>query len=248
MDTAAVGVRVARTASPLPASWTSWTGCEWIKISDWLDFHMLQGGHCLRYDVRADLVDSTYDADPVKPFLDGEPIYEEHPYCWEPEQGFSTALDVRRDAYWSVLGGAAGHTYGHHAVWQFNDGGDGELGARGSWSEALEFPAGEQMRHLRELMESLPFTRGEPDQSVLGTEPDSGAERIAANVATDGSYLLVYTPTGQDFSVDTSVVTGSPEAYWFNPRTGEFDATKLATTYSPPTSDEDWLLLVEDPA
>jgi hypothetical protein len=36
---------------------------------------MSQGGHRLRYNVRADLVDSTYDADPAKPFLDGEPIY-----------------------------------------------------------------------------------------------------------------------------------------------------------------------------
>ncbi|MDN5920473.1 MAG: glycoside hydrolase family 140 protein, partial [Pseudonocardia sp.] len=141
----------------------------------------------------------------------------------------------------------AGHTYGHHAVWQFNDGGEGELGARGSWTEALESPAGEQMRHLRELMESLPFTRGEPDQSVLGSEPGSGAERITANVASNGSYLLVYTAAGQGFSVDTSVVTGGPKAYWFNPRSGEFDETDVATGYSPPTSDEDWLLLVEDP-
>lgn len=224
------------------------SSAEWFADADWLDFHMIQGGHCLRYDVRADLVASTYGADPAKPFLDGEPIYEEHPYCWEPEQGFSTALDVRRDAYWSVLGGAAGHTYGHHAVWQFNDGGDGELGARGSWTEALEFPAGEQMRHLRELMESLPFTRGEPDQSVLGSGPGSGAERVVANVASDGSYLLVYTPAGEEFSADASVVTGTPKAYWFNPRTGEFDTTKVTKKYSPPTSDEDWLLLVEDTA
>lgn len=222
------------------------SSADWFAHAEWLDFHMIQGGHCLRYDVRAQLVETTYAEDPVKPFLDGEPIYEEHPYCWEPEQGFSTALDVRRDAYWSVLGGAAGHTYGHHAVWQFNDGGGGELGARGSWSEALEFPAGEQMRHLRELMESLPFTRGAPDQSVLGSEAGSGAERIVANVASDGSYLLVYTPAGQDFSVDTSVVTGEARAYWFDPRSGDFNTVDVTEDYSPPTDDEDWLLLVED--
>ena len=98
------------------------SSATWFDDAEWLDFHMIQGGHCLRYDVRAELVETTYDSDPAKPFLDGEPIYEEHPYCWEPEQGFSTAQDVRRDAYWSVLGGAAGHTYGHHSVWQFNDG------------------------------------------------------------------------------------------------------------------------------
>lgn len=208
---------------------------------------MIQGGHCLRYDTRTDLVESTYEAEPVKPFLDGEPIYEEHPYCWEPERGYSTDLDVRRDAYWAVLGGAAGHTYGHHSVWQFNDGGDGELGARGGWRAALEFPAASQMRHLRELMESLPFWRGRPADTLLESQAGSGAERIVVNADPDGSYLLVYSPAGRGFSVDTSVVTGSPKVYWFDPRSGEFDSTEVATDYTPPTSGEDWLLLVEDP-
>ena len=101
------------------------------------------------------------------------------------------------------------------------------------------------MRHLRELMESLPFTRGQPNPSVLGSDTGSGAERIVANTASDSSYLLVYTPAGQGFSVDTSVVSGDPTAYWFDPRSGDFDEIDVTEDYTPPT-DEDWLLLVED--
>ncbi|WP_219416811.1 apiosidase-like domain-containing protein [Pseudonocardia nigra] len=115
------------------------SSAEWFHDDEWLDFNMVQGGHCLRYDVRQEIVDDTYGEDPVKPFLDGEPIYEEHPYCWEPEDGYSTAQDVRRDAYWSVFAGALGHTYGHHSVWQFtSDDRPAVLDARMDWMSALD--------------------------------------------------------------------------------------------------------------
>ncbi|NIB33190.1 DUF4038 domain-containing protein [Pseudonocardia sp. MCCB 268] len=133
-----------------------------------------QGGHCLRYASRQKLVDTTYAAKPVKPFVDGGPIYEDHPYCWKPEKGFSTA-DVRRDAYWAVLGGMAGHTSAH-AVWQFSDGGRRGLGARGSWTDALKLPARRQMAHLRDLMTSLPFTRGRRTDRRSRRRPESGKD------------------------------------------------------------------------
>lgn len=219
------------------------SSAEWFADAEWLDFHMLQGGHCLRYEQRQELIESTYGASPAKPFVDGEPIYEDHPYCWEPERGYSTAQDVRRDAYWAVLGGAAGHTYGAHAVWQFNDGGSGALGARGSWVDALDLPGGQQMVHLRDLMTSLPFTRGVPDQSVLESDAGSGEDRIVANRASDGSYLLVYTPSGRGFTLDPAAVAGLPRVQWFDPRTGTYrDARPGDEGYRPPT-DEDWVLV-----
>ncbi|NIB32612.1 hypothetical protein HBB16_13985 [Pseudonocardia sp. MCCB 268] len=47
---------------------------------------------------------------------------------------------------------------------------------------------------------------------MLTSESGTGAERIVANTAADGSYLLVYTPAGRNCSVDTSVVGGTPRA------------------------------------
>ena len=124
------------------------TSATWFHDDGWLSFNMLQGGHCRRWDNLLGLITENFTQTPPKPFLDGESIYEDHPICWNPEDGFSTAEDVRRNAYWSVFGGAAGHTYGHHAVWQFlEDGEQASLGARGTWTEALAFPAGQQMRH-----------------------------------------------------------------------------------------------------
>jgi hypothetical protein len=226
------------------------TSVTWFDGDDWLDVHMLQGGHCLRYDKRRDLVAATYAAG--RPFVDGEPIYEDHPYCWKPEDGFSTAQDVRRDAYWAVLGGAAGHTYGHHAVWQFLGAGrSASLGARGSWTEALEFPGAGQMRHVRELVGSRP--RVEPADLVA--DAGSGAGRIQAAAAADGSTLMAYTAGGREVTVDLGALSGdTAQPWWFDPRTGEateLDAvpTGSSVAFTPPATggdEADWVLVVDD--
>ncbi len=227
------------------------TSITWFAEDDWIDFHMLQGGHCLRYDVRQELVRSTYAAG--RPFLDGESIYEDHPYCWKPEDGFSTAQDVRRDAWWAVLGGAAGHTYGHHAVWQFlADGRSASLGARGSWTEALGFPGAGQMRHVRALVESRP--RVEPAADLVA-DAGGGAERIQAAAAEDGSTLIAYTAGGWDVTVDLGVLAGdTAQPWWYDPRTGEsveLDPVDAGgtQTFTPPSAEgdeADWVLVVDD--
>ncbi|MBR2007159.1 MAG: DUF4038 domain-containing protein, partial [Alistipes sp.] len=54
---------------------------------------------------------------PTKPIMELEPLYEDHPLEFRPdEDGHSNAWDVRRTLYWSVFYGSAGVTYGHHSV------------------------------------------------------------------------------------------------------------------------------------
>ncbi|WP_219412821.1 glycoside hydrolase family 140 protein [Pseudonocardia nigra] len=237
------------------------TSATWFHDDEWLSFNMLQGGHCRRWNNLFGLIDGNFSERPPKPFLDGESIYEDHPICWKPEDGFSTDEDVRRNAYWSVFGGAAGHTYGHHAVWQFlEEGARAQLGARGSWTDALDFPAGGQMQHLRALMESRPYLTRVPDQEVLTSDvTDLGAESIRATRDEEGSYLMVYTAAGREFDVDTSVLSGSDlRAWWYDPRTGEaIDAGSVpreeSVEFFPPETEKgddgpDWVLVVDDAA
>lgn len=227
------------------------SSAEWFSGQPWLDLNMIQGGHCLRYDVRRTLIEESWQAEPALPFLDGEPIYEEHPYCWDREpDGFSTALDVRRDAYWAVFGGAFGHTYGHHGIWQFQaPGRSPALGARdGTWQEALAAPGGTQMTHLRALMESRPFTTGEPAPQAV-PDPGDGPDRIQATKARDGAYLMAYVPDGRRFTVDLSGLSGPVRAWWFDPRTGKAtpaEVTGTGTVPVTPPGDEDWVLVADD--
>jgi Protein of unknown function (DUF4038)/Putative collagen-binding domain of a collagenase len=224
---------------------------QWFANAPWLGFDMAQGGHCLRYTERRAILDAAYRAAVTRPFLDGEQIYSEHPRCWRPEDGYSTPLDVRRDAYWAAFAGAAGVTYGHHSVWQFA-GATGlppELGAIGDWESALEDGAAWQMHFLADLMSSHPWYRGLPDQKIITSPIVDGPSRPQAFRASDGSYAMVYSPDGGPLAVDLSVLTGSlARLSWFDPSTGEYTQLgvepKGPATYVPPTTD-DWVLVAD---
>ncbi len=60
-----------------PWGGTSSSAC--FQNTDWLDFNMLQSGHSDRFIANYDMVHADYDRIPVKPCMDGEPNYEDHP-------------------------------------------------------------------------------------------------------------------------------------------------------------------------
>ncbi len=92
---------------------------------DWLDLNMWQSGHHQQDAPNWEMITADYQRTPLKPVLDGEPNYEDHPINpwpeWTPEKGYFRDHDVRKAAYRAVFAGACGHTYGHHSIWQFYD-------------------------------------------------------------------------------------------------------------------------------
>ncbi len=217
---------------------------------DWLDFNMLQSGHGAKDTANHRMIEADYARNPVKPCLDGEPCYEDHPINWNPENGWFGEHDVRQAAYWSVFAGACGVTYGCHDIWQFwEPGRDPISAARTPWREALSLPASSQMRHLRALLESRPYFTRIPDQNPLVGAP----EGVRATRDADGAYLFVYTPDGAPFTVRMDAVDGAESrAWWFDPRTGEASEIGLFQTTGPreftaPTQGaaDDWVLVLD---
>ncbi len=85
---------------------------EWFHKDEWLSFNMFQTGHC-RDEAVYDKIQGVYNMALVKPVMDAEPIYEDHPVCFNVKDlGTSNSLDVRRSAYLDLFAGAFGHTYG----------------------------------------------------------------------------------------------------------------------------------------
>ena len=136
---------------------------------DWLDFNMRQNGHVAEFTGRYDQTRADYDRTPVKPVLDGEPIYEDHPVSFDAKRfGHSIAGDVRRPLYWDLFGGAFGHTYGHHSVWQMWAPGRSPINnPLMPWYDAIDQPGAAQMQHARALLESRPFLTRIPDDDVI---------------------------------------------------------------------------------
>jgi hypothetical protein len=231
---------------------------EWFHQAEWLDFNMFQSGHkTYAQDTAAPAIgednwkyiEADYARQPVKPTFDAEPSYEGIPY------GLHDTLlprwnqrDVRRYAYWSVLAGGCGFTYGHNAVMQFYSGtGEGDFGVKEKWSDALNAPGASQMIHLRDLVLSKPYYERVPDQSMI----EGQGERYEYLVASRGSqYAFIYNYTGRSMNIRMGKIVGKEvRVSWFDPRNGKY--TKASDvmneglkTFDPPTK-EDWVLVLE---
>jgi hypothetical protein len=260
-------------------------GLSSIKLNDakWLDFNMSQSSHAAR-DLDTGLyVEHDYALKPEKPTLDGEGPYEGIPVAFYLRG--STGIDrfddfdVRQAAYWAVLAGACGYVYGNNNIWQmykpqptrkgsisagappgaadpFVGQPGGIIGANIPWYEAMDHPGAFQMRDLRRLFESVPFTKLVPDQHIVLDGPATGGAKIRAAKSSDGSFAIVYSPYGESFTLDKSIVKGEQlREFWYDPRYGisyvidEPDAWGIQR-YKPPSSGRghDWVLVIEDKA
>ena len=194
-----------------------------------------------------------YDRRPIKPVVDMEAWYEGHLNDM-PTGGKNcraTAWHCRRRAYFVIFAGSFGHTYGARGL-AYQIAGD-------SWKQALYLPGGDDMGHIRELLESQarPFLKLGPDQSLItqGQSRSYDSHKQAARSA-DGSYAYVYSADGSGFSVDLTKLGGEGDeiaARWFNPREGGYQgatgphdriASQAFVPPGSPAADNDWVLVL----
>jgi hypothetical protein len=293
MDAMAAGLREGDGGAHLKTFHPRGPGFSSTKLHNaaWLDFNMYQSSHSARDHDNGLYAEHDYALRPEKPTLDGENRYETLPVAFH-FRGMSGLnrfddYDVRQSAYWSLLAGACGHTYGNNNIWQmykpapgksggrsasaapaqeaatpgrlgdpWMGGEGGALGANIPWYEAMDHPGAFQMGYVRRLFESIPFTKLVPDQRIILSGPGSGGAKIRAARSSDGSFAIIYSPRGESFTLDKSIIEGERlKEIWYDPRYGVsylFHQTDRwgIQTYTPPTSGRgnDWVLLLEDAA
>lgn len=225
--------------------------------SQWLDFNMLQSGHSPT-STNFVAVENDYARVPIKPCLDGEPSYEYPPDAM-PEKRPVGALQVRRNAYWSMFAGAFGHTYGTHPVWQMYAPGRKSLwDVTTAWHDSLDLPGAIQLSHLKKLMLSRPFLSRIPDQSMVVAGQAEGIGRIQATRdgrpdQNDATYAMVYIPGQRQVSIDTQRIAADQiRAWWFDPSSGVTQEIGLfknqpTLSFETPTrkSGSDWVLILD---
>jgi hypothetical protein len=229
---------------------------QWFHNEEWLDFNMCQTGHAQRsYSIHRLLIKKDYALSPVKPCMDGEPRYENHPVKWRPEEyGWFYDDDVRQAMYWNLFSGSFGHTYGCHSIWQMLTNEREPVGqGRSAWDKDLNLPGACDLIHARRLMESRPFCERKPFQSIIINEDMPETDYLVATRGND--YIFVYLPTGWTADLDLDQChweEASP--WWFNPRTGEVKKdekieAKGIHSFIPPTRGlgNDWILILDNP-
>ena len=236
---------------------------EIFHDEDWLDFNMRQTGHNRANNRSSQAIRSDYNREPVKPAIDGEPIYEDHPIAFrKDEHGHSVAADVRKIQYINLFNGAFGITYGHHSVWQmWQEGRHPITHPLLPWYDALYQPGAAQMQYVRWLIESRPFLSRIPDDSMIvphkvtpSAVPGAGEYRFAGTRDTDSTYAMIYVPVGRDLEIQMDIIKGEEVvAWWYNPRNGS--AEKIGAfpntgtqKFIPPAPGErlDWVLVLDD--
>lgn len=233
----------------------------WFHNEKWLDFNMFQSGH-RRYD--QDTVGLRFGEDnwryvmmdynkvPIKPVLDGEPSYEEIPQgLHDTTQPYWTSKDVRRYAYWSLLAGGCGFTYGHNSVMQFYKPGDRDkaYGAKRYWFEALNSDGARQMKYVRKIMEKYHYYKFIPDSNLVCENKGEKYDYIAS--ARNEKYALFYIYNGRKFCINTDILPSKRfRLIWFDPENGcknynGIIENKGKLIVSPPIPLKDWILILE---
>jgi hypothetical protein len=183
---------------------------------------------------------------PVKPFVLGEAQYE-------GETAEGTAGRVRKQAWWSMLSGAAGHAYGS-PLYSFPD----------NWRDCLDLPGTAALTHLYDVLSSRAWYGLVPDQEHTVVTDGYGTFGAADYVTTartdDGSLVMAYIPPtkagSRTLTVDLGKLNGNVTATWVDPTNGSYVAVAESPlnnsgshAFTAPTTnsagDHDWVLVLE---
>jgi hypothetical protein len=172
-----------------------------------------------------------------------------------PSVSYGTAEIVRRQAYWSLLAGAAGQFYGNRWTWPFRD----------DWKGHVNTPGSEQMGHLVKLFAGRDWFRLVPDRGHRIVTEGYGRFRTTGNVGSsdyvttaatpDGELAVSYLPNGGTIVVDMARVASPIRARWYDPTNGTYSPVSRAplpnsgrvSLTAPSTNaggDRDWALIL----
>ena len=230
------------------------TSSRWFHEDPWLTVNMQQTGHGLAADVRVwERIANDYNRTPVKPVMDAEPLYEDHPLAFRAkDNGYSFDAHVRQRAYWDVFSGAFGHT-------------------------TATTPSGRCTRpNASQLMDRYLLDAGCPPSGRDADAVPARADRIAALLSAGCrinrlwpmrwkapttsppraamAMLFVYSAQGRTFTVNMGKISGDRvKGWWYSPRGGySMEAGTLdnrgTRDFEPPSQGfgSDWVLVLDD--
>ena len=167
----------------------------------------------------------------------------------------ASEVQIRRQAYWSVLRGGFGHVFGSTPVWWF----------AGNWQDGLESPGARGMTNFaaafrdRRWWDLVP----EPAEGVVwnpswqgrrlvvgGLGESRGLDFCAGARTTDGRLAMLYLPTPRQLTLDLSLISGERASVeWWDPmggRVARVDAVPARPdTVIDPPGNQDWLVSIE---
>jgi hypothetical protein len=193
-----------------------------------------------------------YNRTPIVPAFLIETDYE--------GENAATLETLRRQEYWTFLGGGCGHVFGNHYVWALRSG----------WQNNLDTPGVREFGYCRALLQTRAWQSLVPDQGHIlvtagyGTYFSNGNphlsitanDYVTAAATPDGALALAYVPSSRSITVDLTRMSGSVNARWYDPTAGTYQsisgspfANTGSQTFSTPGTHadgaSDWVLVLE---
>ena len=178
---------------------------SFVHDREWLDFNMMQSGHGWPSTPSHEMAAHDRALLPVKPVMDGEQRYEDHPINFQPEKGYYDAYDVRVTMWRNLFSGTAGNTYGHHAVWPMSRNINRYF--PNTWENALRRPAAESVRVLRRFTDTHDIALFEPLTDAIA-DNDPGANYAAAMIDGKRGICFVHIPCGVPERINPALLGG----------------------------------------
>ncbi|NBB20457.1 DUF4038 domain-containing protein [Runella sp. CRIBMP] len=221
---------------------SSHSSTDVFPAEKWLDFSMVYTYFRGKQGVWTSDMPQVYEValketqkSPRKAFILGESQYE--------DENVGNALMIRRQAYWSLLGGGSGQCYGS-SVWAFGE----------DWRQKLDLPGVAQMNLFQKIMNGLPWYLFRPDTTsnllVEGRGTYGSDDYGVVSILPNNRMAMIYLPSSRTIKVNVEKINGSNiRALWISPRTnnrfiGGYFKPQGVRELIPPTLDEDWLLLL----
>ncbi|MDB9025983.1 DUF4038 domain-containing protein [Parabacteroides distasonis] len=216
----------------------------WMNV-DWLDFSMVytyfrgfnKAWNCVQQDVY-EVCYAEYKKAAGMPFILGESTYEGEHGDWGND------LQVRKQAWWAVLSGAAGHAYGS-PNWKMID---------GKWKDIMKYPGANSLRHFYNFLSARKWYELIPDfdnnLAIDGAAPYATNDYAVSAVSFDKKWAVMYIPSKRTIRVNLKILKGNRISLrWYNPRTGNYklissNQSPCILEYTSP-DENDWVLLFE---
>jgi hypothetical protein len=172
------------------------------------------------------------------PFVLGESQYEGF-----KGNDIGTPYHVRRQAWWTMLSGGAGHAYGAR-TWNFPE----------NWRIIMEYPGSWQLKHVIDFFDKISWWTLVPDQRhkfiVAGYGDWIKPNYVTAALSHNKKLGVAYVPKRTTLVVDLKQMVGMKvEIQWYDPRTGKYTDSQIRPSNQlellTPPENEDWVLLIE---
>lgn len=188
---------------------------EWFHYDPWLDFNMIETFESRNMVYKVVQHDYSLN-DPVKPTVMAEPAYEGE----RRPVGYSTGVQMRRQAYQSFFGGAAGFTYG-----AFRDSvGNGPVfSPYKGWENLLDMEGAMSMIFVKSFCLQHAWPAWKPVYDIIQSGRGEGEFQKVSVFSESTGECYIYYPDNSFSILDLSKYFSEKDkifVQWYNPASG----------------------------